>query len=136
MEVFLTYAAQVAVAILAFFALWKDASDYGELSKKYGKHIVWFCAALTVVLAVASIVLTHISRKQAIQDKIDASQAALKSDTQIDDLSKQVVRMSQDRTNAEKGFRESFSQLSDESSAVANRSCYSKTSQRIEQDAG
>jgi hypothetical protein len=131
LEAFLTYAGQVVAGVLAFLALWKDAADYGELSKKFGKHIIWLCAGLMVVLTAISIYLTHAGRKQAIQDKIDASNAASESRGQIMALSRQVIKMSQDRAAAEKGFRDSFSQLSDKIARLQTEAATQKLSEQL-----
>jgi hypothetical protein len=69
MEAILIYAGQATAGILALLGLWKDARDYGELSKKLGRGIVWVCALLLLILFSASIYLTHIGRQQAAKDR-------------------------------------------------------------------
>jgi hypothetical protein len=44
LEWLLTYAGQVIGGLLTILALWKDAKDYGELSKRWGRAIVTFVA--------------------------------------------------------------------------------------------
>jgi hypothetical protein len=112
MEAFFTYAGQVVTFLFAFIGLLKDASDYGALSKKFGKHLVWLCAFLVLFAFVASVYLTHAGRKQAVQDKIDSKTAQAVITGQNTALSNQIQQMAADRAKAESGFRDSFSQLS------------------------
>jgi len=72
LEWLFTYAGQVIGGLLTFLALWKDAKDYGELSKRWGRVIVGFVTGGILLLFCASIYLTHLNRRNAARDKTAA----------------------------------------------------------------
>lgn len=126
-----TYAGQVVGGVLTFLALWKDAKDYGDLSKKWGRWIIGFSAFAILFLFCASIYLTHLGRAQALRDKANAQAEAAASKAQIETLSSQIVQMSKDRAAAESGFRESFAQLSQKVANLQTKAATQELSKQL-----
>jgi hypothetical protein len=107
LEWFFTYFGQLVAGILAIFAFWKDAKDYGELSKRWGKVVIRGVGGGVFFLLLASLYLTHLGRVN--EAKAEATNTA--NQQRISGLSDQLKTSSEQRTIAENGFRQSFAEL-------------------------
>jgi hypothetical protein len=111
LEWFFTYFGQLVAGILAFFAFWKDAKDYGELSQRWGKVVIRGVGGGVFFLMLASLYLTHLGRVNAVKDAAKAEATNTANQQRISGLSDQLKTSSEQRTIAENGFRQSFAEL-------------------------
>jgi hypothetical protein len=103
-EAFVTYACPVITFAFAFITLLKDASGYGDMSKRFGKHVVRFCVVLVVLTFCGSLYSVYAARKEAhaeqcraesdrtqsAKDRSDARVAADKSEATIGELRRTI----------------------------------------------
>jgi len=74
-DAFLSYATLVLATVVTIAALVKDARDYVDASRTRGRLLLWVAYGCVILLFLAGVIQTHINRKQAIGDKLQAEQA-------------------------------------------------------------
>ena len=112
------YASTTVLALISFYATWKDEADYRARSQEQGKtswlpkrKAVVFVYVLTAIAVVFGFADLHSSRKRAEQDRIDAEKKDEVQRADIEQLTKQVADSRQDAYKANEGFRQSFAEL-------------------------